>query len=164
MSTETRDGRRWSTYERLAADPTASASERTQAREQLDTLRQRYPAGPPGRRERGVNDAWWRAAGPRTYSRQEAPRPEARWASPEELAAEAERVRQAREVQAEAARVHRERAVEHQRASVERVPRWEASGILQELHASRSEWSQEEHRRFKDQRARLTGSSRAVDF
>lgn len=160
MSTEARDARRWTAYERLAADPAASPSERTQAKDQLDTLRARYPAGQPGgRRERGVQDAWWRTAGPRHYARAEWARHE--WVRPEPPAPPTP---QEAAAQAEEARAARERAVEQQQASVERVPRWETSATLQDLHAMRSEWSPEDHRRFKDQRARLTGSSRAVDF
>ncbi|MDP2311632.1 MAG: hypothetical protein Q8P41_01905 [Pseudomonadota bacterium] len=147
--TANRDVRRWAAYERLAADPSASPSERMQARERLVDLRARYPHGrprPPGERRYAHGAGWARAGG--RGDGDEAPREDAA----------------AAHARAEAERVARDEAVRRQRANVERVPGWAASGPLCDLHASRAEWAPEEHQRFKEQRARLTGSTRAVDL
>ncbi len=149
--TDDRDARRWTAYERLAADASASPSERLQARDRLADLRARYPHGrpaPAGER-RYAHGGWARATA-------------GRWWSPEpEVAREDPAAAQAR---ADAERHAQEESVRLQRANVERVPGWAGNGTLRELHASRAPWSPEEQQRFKEQRARLTGSSRAVDL
>ena len=137
---EQRDARRWSAFERMARDPAASESERAQARAQIDALRKRYPGarprGPdPDPRRRG--GAWWEG--------EDEP-------SPAE-----------REAAATAARERRAAAVAQQRSSIERVTRWETSSILRDLRECGDVWSEEERRAYKDERVRLTGSSRAVD-
>lgn len=144
MNREHRDARRWTAFERLAADPAASASERAQAMEQIEALRQRYPEARPvdpaerqqPRGGRGDRRGRWA----------EEPEP----AQPEEDPAEAKR--------------RREEAVQRQVAAVERVPGWQASAILGDLRSCRSAWSAEEQAAFKAERIRLTGSSRAVDL
>lgn len=154
MSSEARDARRWATFERLVADPAAAPSERAQAAEQLELLRARYPGGPPAQ-ARPVPPGR-RSAGHRTYGHSpwgEAEAPRARETDPAEQAARA----------AEARR-QREQAVAAQRAAVERVPDWQRSGMLRDLHASDAVWGEEERRWFKEQRVRLTGSSRASDL
>ncbi len=142
--TSDRDARRWVAYERLAADASASASERAQARERLVDLRARYPEGrprPPGelRYRRGRRWGW---------EEEEPPAPVDPVVSAARAAAE---------------RAAGEDAVRGQRASVLRVPGWERSETLRELLASPTPWSSDDHLRFKEQRVRLTGSSRAVD-
>lgn len=148
MNTESRDARRWSAYERLAADASASESERRQARARLDDLRRRYPNGLPRERTytRGTTSGWgngWWHGGARPGGWDESAREEHQRRAEQERRAE---------------------AVRRQRADVKRVPRWETSGTLRELHESTSEWSDEERWRFNEQRVRLTGSSRAVDL
>jgi hypothetical protein len=152
--TSDRDARRWAAYERLVGDPSASESERVQAGEHLAALRARYPNGrpaPPGERRYAHGTGWSRR--PRGWPFAEEPPPE-----PPPEAPEARRARMDAEARA------RDVAVEQQRANVERVPGWTRSSTLQELHESRAPWSSEEQQRFKEQRARLTGSSRAVDL
>ena len=143
--TSDRDARRWVAYERLAADTSAAPSERAQARERLAELRTRYPDGRPRpaaemRYRRGRRWGWG----------EEEERP-----PPEDPAVAAAR--------ANAERAASEAAVRAQRASVLRVPGWERSETLRELLAATAPWSSDEQLRFKDQRVRLTGSSRAVD-
>jgi hypothetical protein len=149
MSSETRDARRWATYERLAADPAAAPSERAQAVEQLATLRARYPNGRPGRREAPEPGRW---TGRRTYAHGWA------WQEPPEPDPAARAASEAED------RLRHKRAVEVQQQSVERVPRWETSVVLRDLHSCRGAWSEEEQAAFKAARIRLTGSSRAVDL
>lgn len=43
-------------------------------------------------------------------------------------------------------------------------PYTETSATMRELHSATSAWDTDSHRAFKDQRVRLTGSSRAVDL
>ena len=141
-----RDARRWSAFERLAADASASPSERTQAREQIEALRQRYPGGRPRTVAEEADDepGWgWRD---RRHHREPEP-------SPAE-----------REAAAAAARARRAEAVAAQRALVERVPGWEKSAALQDMRSCSAAWSPEEQALFKAERIRLTGSSRAVDL
>lgn len=150
--TADRDARRWAAYERLAADPSASPSERKQARDRIADLRARYPHGrprPPG--ERRYAHGWGRAAGGYGYAYEPPPPPPP--VDPSVVAA-----------RAAAERAAREEAVRAQRANVERVPKWEGSYTLRELHAAPNPWSADDHQRFKEQRARMTGSSRAVDL
>jgi len=153
--TSDRDARRWAAYERLAGDPSASASERAQAGEHLAALRARYPNGrptPPGERRYAHAPGWARRPRGWPFTEEEEPAP------PPPEPPEARRARMDAEARA------RDAAVAQQRANVERVPGWQRSSTLQELHASRAPWSSEEQQRFKEQRARLTGSSRAVDL
>lgn len=146
-----RDARRWAAYERLVSDPAASPSEQQQARAHLDALRQRYPQGLPQEQEGGEDpfQAWAEELA-RVWSRMRA---EPQREDPRVTAAKAAAERQAQE-----------EAVRRQRADVERVPGWDKSGVLQELHARNGAWSREEQQLFRDARVRLTGSSRAVDL
>lgn len=57
-----RDARRWDAYERLMADSAASPSERAQAETQLQSLKARYPQGPP-------NSTFWREAQARAQAK-----------------------------------------------------------------------------------------------
>ncbi len=166
--TADRDARRWASYERLAADRAASPSERAQAGDRLAELRARYPEGRPvrpGERRYAHGAGWGRAGAASAWEaayREAAYREAAARAAGPPEDPEAARAREA--AQAEVDRQHREEAVRQQRANVERVPGWARSGTLQDLHASPLAWSPEDHERFKEQRARLTGSSRAVDL
>lgn len=152
--------RRWAAYERLAADPGASESERKQARERLDALRQRYPNGRPHQKQERNYRRWaeWEDEQDKSYRR---------WwqswnGSYGEYDPDAER--RSEKAKAEQARREREAAVRQQRAWVEAVPLWKTSATLCELHRSTSAWSHDEHAAFKAQRVRLTRSSRAVDL
>lgn len=149
MSSEGRDARRWAAYERLAGDSAAAPNERAQAVERIAALRARYPGGRP--KADDTPNPGWKAAGSRW-----------RWANAS--SAQEEPPEPPPRPDPEAARVRREQAVARQRADVERVPRWESSETLRALHDSGAEWSTEEQGWFKEQRVRLTGSSRAVDL
>ncbi|GDX83216.1 hypothetical protein LBMAG42_50270 [Deltaproteobacteria bacterium] len=146
---EARDARRWAAYERLAGDSAAAPNERAQALARIAALRARYPGGrpkvadaaEPAGKAPGPRWRWANASSAQEESREPPPRPDP-----------------------EAARVRREQAVARQRADVERVPRWQSSETLRALHDSGTEWSTEEQGWFKEQRVRLTGSSRAVDL
>ena len=183
MTTHTeRDARRWSAFERLQADASASQNEREQARVRLEELRSRYGGKPGG--NSNTRESWrpW-TEGNRESKEERANRyardfgawardfrqwgndaPDAsRWY--EDLFGgkrESAEQREKRARDTERARVVAR--VAYQRERIERIAGWQSSGILRDLHAYASEWSRDDEEAFKAERIRLTGSSRASDL